>query len=89
MKLGRADFTTVFTVVVSFNGNCVFTVDFGLSVCLHCLVTGLTSHFHNSTFEMLLIVGLFRVCPVIASVTIHLTNNFEDKWMCVWVRMRI
>ena len=91
MKLGRANFATVFTVVVSLNGDCIFTVDFGLSVCLDYLVTGLTSHFHNSTFEMLLIVGLFGVSPVITSVTIHFTYNFEDKWMWVWVwvRMRV
>lgn len=89
VKLGRADFATVFTVVVSLNGNCIFTVDLGLSVCLNCLVTGLTSHFHNSTFEMLLIVGLCGVSPVITSVTIHFTNNFEDEWMWGWMRMRV
>jgi hypothetical protein len=89
VKLGRAYFSTEFTIVVILNGDRVFTVDFGRSVCLHCLVTGLTSHFHNSTFEMLLIVGLFGVSPVITSVTIHFTNNFEDKWMWVWVRMRV
>jgi len=89
VEFGCANFATVFTVVVSLNGYCVFTVDFGLPVCLHCLVTGLARHFHHSTFEMLLIVGLFRISPVITSVTIHFTNNFEDKWMWLWVRLRV
>jgi hypothetical protein len=89
VKLGRANFTTVFKIVVSLNGDCVFTVVLGLSICLNRLVTGLTSHFHNSTLEMLFIMRLFGVSPVITSITIHFTNNFEDKWMWVWVRMRV
>jgi hypothetical protein len=39
--------------------------------------------------EMLFIMRLFGVSPVITSITIHFTNNFEDKWMWVWVRMRV
>lgn len=90
MELSLASLLAVFTIIEAVHGNAVFSIDLGCTVCFNLLVAGLACYFHNSSFEVFLVMGLFGVSPVIASVAINFTDYLDNGmvWVWVWVRIR-
>ena len=86
MELGLASLSSIFGIVKSFNCDAKFSIDFGFSVSCDLLFSNLASHFHNSIFEMFLVVRFYWIAPVIAPVAVNFTNDLDYEWVGVGVR---
>lgn len=77
MELCFASFCSILRVVIPFNGDTVFAVDFCFTVCYDLLLAGLACHFDDRPFEVFLVMGFLRTFPVVTSVAIHLSDHLK------------
>lgn len=89
MEFSLARLGSKFTIVKSINGDAVFAIDLCLTIGHDLLATCLACHLHNSTFEVLLVVGLLWVFPVIASVAVDFSDHLDYQWVVVGMRMGV
>jgi hypothetical protein len=92
MKLSLASLCSILSIFKAFHCNAVFTIDFCSAISLDRFVACFTCYFYDRSFQVLLVVRLFRIVPIITSVAIHFTNNLHYKWVrvrvMVWWRRR-
>lgn len=84
VEFGHTSVDPIHAVVEPWNNDAVFAVDFGGAICHYFLLAGLTRHLHDSTFKMLLVMRLFWVAPVIASVAVDFSDHLNNHGVVGW-----